>query len=195
MRKGTFGIACLLTGISIAGKSYSCRTLPPGSETPGPPGPTVPLDCGSEEETLTKPDRKRHRLTEPDCIDRYVERLDRALAADPAIDSYRIRSGRIEDIPPSSQWQVGLNPRFPDAPTFVIAVPFEEPLRWKPYVVTWFSTLENTPPRGQSTTSLEISKENLRPEGMELHLSALNGSEVLEVSVEWVAYDTTTITR
>lgn len=166
----------------------SCASIASGEPVRGPAGPEVPLDCSHEVETLPEPIRKRSGM-EDGCLDSYVQRLDSALSASPEIQFHRIRSGRVEGIPPSSEWRIGLDPRHPDAPTLVIPVVFEESLRWQPYVITWFPRLEYTPPRSQGIV-LQISKENLTSDGMELRLSALNGAEILDISIDWVAYDT-----
>lgn len=174
----------------------ACRSAQAANEVRGPAGPRVELDCGVEEERLTDPERKRTWLPRENCLEHYVARLEDALSADPRIHTFDIRSGEIgaEEIPPSDEWEVGASPEWADSPGYVIPVRFDQPLRWEPYIVTWFPEMESTPPTiGRS--SLIIAKEKPTPDGFEIHLISPGGATIRVVSLAWVAFDTTQVGR
>lgn len=185
----------LFVALLCSSLSTACRSAQAPNEVRGPAGPRVELDCGVEEERLTDPERKRTWLPRENCREHYVARLEAALSADPRIHTFDIRSGEIgaEEIPPSDEWEMGASPEWADSPGYVIPVRFDEPLRWEPYIVTWFPEVERTFTSGRS--SLIIAKEKPTPEGFEIHLVALGETRVYEISVAWVAFDTTQARR
>lgn len=180
-------IACLVSLSPVV-------SLSAAQEERGPAGPTLGLDCGAEEELLTDPERRRAWLPRENCREHSVARLEAALASDPRIDAFDIRSGEIGvgEIPPSDRWVMGASPEWSDSPAYVIPVRFEEPLRWEPYIVTWFPEMETLQPT-TGRSDLVIAKIDPTPEGFEIHLVARNGARIPAISVAWMAYDTTTI--
>ena len=190
MSRHTVRLALLILAVSLV--SSACGSAPRGGSR-GPSGPPSPvLDCGGERETLTDPDRERFWLTREDCLEHYLVRLERGLASDPRIASYDIRTGEIpaSEIPPSSEWRVGASSEYPGDPAYVIPVRFDEPLRWEPYITTWFPESEQTTVPGERYT-FAIAKVDPTRKGFEIHLVALNGTVVHAIGVVWVAYDTT----